>query len=638
VVQLSGGWWDSDMTTARIRKGTPRWHLVYLALAAFDLLTVLISLTLSHNLMAMYTRSAELNTEWAQRVRDINHLGDLAQATNAPGNDVFDSRDVPGERSRRDAALGLFEVHLGNIGRDLEQRVAPAEAARVNESLAVTRLAMQDMLGEAELIFTAFESRNPAAAGERMASMDRAYGRLTRGISAAVGIVQDIQSEHLSQQIATARDLQGLELVIGGLILLMVGGVAVYGHNLGKVMRRQHVDIEHNRAAAEAANEAKSNFLASMSHEIRTPMNGILGMAQSLKAADLPPAEHEKVAIILDSGASLLSVLNDVLDFSKIEAGKFDITPSPNDIVYTADRVVRLFETHARDKDIAIGLTHDDDLPRNVVCDAERVRQCISNLVSNALKFTPSGRIDVHISWRRASDAEAMIFIAVKDTGIGMSPDVQSRLFKPFTQADTSIARRYGGTGLGLAISLRLAQLMGGGLAVESATNTGSRFVLSFRAELREAPGPLHVSKHEVARPALQGLRGLRVLLTDDNAVNRQVVKLFLAPHGCQITEAVNGKDALDKLAAAEFDLVLLDVHMPVMDGKETIKRIRASESSWSTLPVIALTADAMTGDREYLIGLGMTDYLSKPVDQNTLVTRMRSVLHIASPQESAVA
>jgi CheY-like chemotaxis protein len=266
------------------------------------------------------------------------------------------------------------------------------------------------------------------------------------------------------------------------------------------------------------------------------------------------------------------------------------------------------------------------------------VRQCVSNLVSNALKFTPSGRIDVHVAWRPVSESEAVVFVSVQDTGIGMAPDVQARLFKPFTQADSSIGRRYGGTGLGLAISLRLAQLMGGGLSVESTPGAGSRFILTFRAEVHEAVEPVRVAKHEAARPALQGLRGLRVLLTDDNAINRQVVKLFLAPHGCVVTEAVNGQDALDKLAAAPFDLVLLDVHMPVMDGKEAIQRIRASDQPWRSIPVIALTADAMSGDREKLIAIGMSDYLSKPVDQRALVARMNAILGIAPPEDQVAA
>jgi len=628
------------MLKSKAGRGAPRWHLVYLALAAFDLLTVLVSLSLSHNLMSMYTRSVEVNTEWAQRVSAISHLGDLAQAVNAPGNDIFDSHDVPAERTRRDVALSAFDAHLDRVEDNLAERTAPDEQQKINAALAVTKAAMSDMISEAERIFIHFERGDAAAAGERMASMDRAYGRLTRSISATVMVVQNIQSGHLQQQLRTAHDLQGLELLIGGLIMLMVIGVTIYGHNLGKVMRNQSRTIEDARAAAEAANQAKSNFLASMSHEIRTPMNGILGMAQSLNTVELPKEEREKVSIILDSGSSLMAVLNDVLDFSKIEAGKFDICPAPNDIVHTTDRVVRLFETHARDKGITLAFQHDETMPRNLVYDAERVRQCISNLVSNALKFTPNGRIDVHVTSRPISETEAMIFVSVKDTGIGMAPDVQSRLFKPFTQADSSIGRRYGGTGLGLAISLRLSQLMGGGMSVESAPGLGSRFTLTFRAGIMEMPkqATVPVTEAEPARATPQGLRGLRVLLTDDNAINRQVVKLFLAPHGCQIAEAANGQEALDKLAAADFDLVLLDVHMPVMDGKETIQRIRASDQPWRTLPVIALTADAMSGDREKLIALGMSDYLSKPVDQRALVARMNAMLGIAPTEEPVAA
>jgi signal transduction histidine kinase/ActR/RegA family two-component response regulator len=588
--------------------------------------------------MSMYTHSVEVNTEWAQRASAISHLGDLAQAVNAPANDVFDSKDAPAERERRDVARLAFNAHLGRIEDNLAERTSPAEHQRIAAALAVTQAALDEMVAEAGRVFAGFEQHNPAVAGVRMVAMNRAYGRLTHSISEAVSLVQGIQSTHLQQTLAEARSLQSLAVTIGCLITLMVVGVTFYGLNLGNVMRKQSRIIEEARATAEAANQAKSNFLASMSHEIRTPMNGILGMAQSLSTGDLPGNEREKVSIILDSGSSLMAVLNDVLDFSKIEAGKFDICNAPNDITHTTDRVVRLFETHARDKGITLAFHHDEDVPRNLVYDAERVRQCIGNLVSNALKFTPGGRIDVHIAWRPISESEAMVFVSVKDTGIGMAPDVQSRLFKPFTQADSSIGRRYGGTGLGLAISLRLAQLMGGGMAVESAPGLGSRFLLTFRAGVQEVPQGVAepVAAAEPARPALQGLRGLRVLLTDDNAINRQVVKLFLAPHGCQVSEAVNGQDALDKLASAEFDLVLLDVHMPVMDGKETIQRIRASDQPWRTLPVIALTADAMSGDREKLIALGMSDYLSKPVDQRALVARMNAMLGLAPAEEQA--
>jgi signal transduction histidine kinase/CheY-like chemotaxis protein len=616
-------------------KGAPRWHLVYLALAAFDLLTVLITLSLSHNLMEMYTGAVEVNTEWAQRVSAISHLGDLAQAANAPGNDVFDTHDVPAERTHRDAAIKAFNTHLATVTTDLATRTSSDEQARIGGALDVTRGAMLDMIAEAERIFAYFEQSNPASAGERMASMDRAYARLTRSISAAVTQVQAIQTQHLQQQLSTAHDLQGLEFLIGGLIMLMVIGVTFYGHNLGKVMRRQTRAIEDARLAAEAANTAKSNFLASMSHEIRTPMNGILGMAQSLRTADLPEKEREKVDTILESGRSLLLIVNDVLDFSKIEAGKFDISPAPNDLTRTIDHVVRLFEPQALEKDIVVRVTQAPDLSGGLIYDAERVRQCVGNLLSNAIKFTPQGRIDIAVSSSAAGDGDVMVAVRIRDTGIGMMPEVQQKLFQPFTQADSSIARKYGGTGLGLAISLRLAELMGGGIAVESSPGAGSTFTLTFRAKTQAMPESVVALATERVRPPPKSLHGLRVLVVDDIQVNRDVIKHFLAPHGCQINDAVNGQEALDQLAAGDFDLVLLDIHMPVMDGKEAIRHIRASGASWRNIPVIAVTAHAMPGDREKLVAIGMTDYLAKPVEQQTLIARMSAAIGLARSDEA---
>ena len=226
-----------------------------------------------------------------------------------------------------------------------------------------------------------------------------------------------------------------------------------------------------------------------------------------------------------------------------------------------------------------------------------------------------------------------MITVEVSDTGIGISPTTQARLFSVFTQADGATTRNFGGSGLGLAISRQLARLMGGDLTVESEVGRGSTFRLTFRA--REVaynvitPGK---SMSPLASDGARSLRGVRILLTDDNAINRQVIRLFLAPQGCEITEAANGREALDKLASAPFDLVLLDVHMPVMDGQEAIGHIRASAQEWHDMPVIALTADAMSGDRERYIALGMTDYLSKPVDQRELVTKIHTALGLAAP------
>jgi CheY-like chemotaxis protein len=329
----------------------------------------------------------------------------------------------------------------------------------------------------------------------------------------------------------------------------------------------------------------------------------------------------------------LLTLLNDVLDLSKIEAGKLEISPVSGDLLHTMNRVRQLFETQAEDKGLNLTVRPTPSFPAQLSYDPVRVRQCVSNLLSNALKFTSAGGVEVHISSRKETADCHMISVEVSDTGIGMSPSTQAKLFAAFTQADGATTRMFGGTGLGLAISRQLARLMGGDLTVESEVGRGSTFRLTFLA--MEVASDAIAPTQSVAAAgfdATRSLRGVKVLLTDDNAINRQVIRLFLAPHGCEIAEASNGQEALDKLASRPFDLVLLDVHMPVMDGKEAIRHIRAATQAWRSMPVIALTADAMNGDRERYLALGMTDYLSKPVDQRELVAKMHTVLGFVAP------
>jgi signal transduction histidine kinase/ActR/RegA family two-component response regulator len=393
-------------------------------------------------------------------------------------------------------------------------------------------------------------------------------------------------------------------------------------------------ELRAAKELAEASSNAKSQFLANMSHEIRTPLNGVLGMAQSLEDDQLTAAQKDKVAIILDSGKSLMALLNDVLDLTKIEAGKLEVSAVPGDFLHTMKRTRQLFQSTAEDKGLDLFVRYDAHFPQRLTYDPTRVRQCVSNLLSNAIKFTAQGSVEVAVSAKRLDDGQYMVAIDVSDTGIGMSPETCAKLFTVFTQADGATTRKFGGSGLGLAISRQLARMMGGDLIVKSEEGKGSTFRLTFKAqESAPAVAPSPVAKAVDVNK--RTLRGQRILLTDDNAINRQIIKLFLAPQGCDIVEATNGKEALDKIAQNEFDLVLLDVHMPVMDGKETIQRIRASDK-WQTLPVIALTADAMSGDREKYLALGMTDYLSKPVDQRELIAKMQQVLGLEAPASQA--
>jgi CheY-like chemotaxis protein len=334
-----------------------------------------------------------------------------------------------------------------------------------------------------------------------------------------------------------------------------------------------------------------------------------------------------------------MTLLNDVLDLSKIEAGKLDITPVDVAVDTVFLHLQKLFLPRALEKSIDLSVIIDDFIPKTLKFDYVRIHQCAANLISNAIKFTRTGGVSVSVRHEPVGADDYLISVAVADSGIGISEEAAARLFSEFSQADASTTRQFGGTGLGLAISRKLARMMGGDITLTSRPDTGSTFTLTFRASAASS------SKSASASPAGQdhrlptaALQGLRILLVDDNTINRSVARLLLAPSGVVVTEAANGKEALDHLAEQPFDLVLLDVHMPVMDGPETIGHIRASEASWSTVPVIALTADAMSGDKERLISLGMSGYASKPIEQRALIQEIHRVLSISAATGAAEA
>ncbi|RYZ07887.1 MAG: response regulator [Alphaproteobacteria bacterium] len=442
-------------------------------------------------------------------------------------------------------------------------------------------------------------------------------------------VIAPISREALFEGIVTV-DADGVYAGLAGAFELFRTAIAVAeqrNRDLTSIAARLAAETEK----ANAASSAKSDFLATMSHEIRTPLNGVLGMAQALAMDGLAADQREKLDVILSSGETLTALLNDILDLSKIEAGKMEISTVDSNLKASLDRAASLFEPVAREKGIVLSVVREGGGPDWLSFDRVRVHQCVTNLISNAVKFTQTGRVDVR--WSIGASPEGKphrVRVSVTDTGIGMTEEALTRLFTAFTQADGSTTRRFGGTGLGLAITRKLARLMGGDVHVSSAVRQGSTFTLTFEAPAARKRAPIQRATAEVTQAPLPQ-RPVRILLVDDNATNRQVAKLFLARLQCEIVEAENGAEALQRLTEQSFDVVLLDVHMPVMDGCEAIRRIRASDQPWRILPVIALTADAMEGDRERFVAMGMTDYLAKPIDRRLLLNKIHEATSLAT-------
>jgi signal transduction histidine kinase len=525
--------------------------------------------------------------------------------------------------SRRYADVSVLdEADLVHVTRQLEGNSALAGLMWIISSLGIYAF----LEGPVATAYVVFACGSISVAAFFMSLVGRSFVWLAVPVLGGVFLATLVSETVRSIPLAILIALYGVTMVRAAREFT---GTAVRAVRHGMEADAANASLLHAKEAAEAANVAKSQFLATMSHEIRTPMNGVLGALELLRRSQLDVDQRRLVRTAASSGTSLMAILNDVLDHSKIEAGKLSLQYVPVSLHGMAQSVVALFRANAEGKGLALTLEVEPEVEDWVVCDSQRLKQVLLNLVGNAIKFTEKGGVALHLRRQPAAEGFVGVGFEVIDSGIGMDPAAIDSLFQPFHQIEGNRSRRRGGTGLGLAISQRIVEAMGGRIEVKSRPGRGSRF--RFTLSLERDRSPEHAPQPDSAMGALDGDRILagNVLVVEDNDVNRMIAREVLHSLGLGVVEASDGVEALDQLGQHRVDLVLMDCQMPVMDGYAATQEIRKREARLGLprLPVLALTANAFEEDAQRSRQAGMDAHLAKPYTRDQLRELLREWL-----------